>query len=83
MRELSGFFKDLRGTCLTKRLMALSLPGPDTLAAGIISKRWRNIERSSLDGSELNSYNHIKVSSVNTEGTETKADTHRNLFVTS
>lgn len=56
VRELSGFFKDLRGTCLTSRLMALSLPVPDTLDAGIISKRWRNIERNSLDGSALNSY---------------------------
>lgn len=61
MRELSGFFKDLRGTCLTRRLMALSLPGPDTLDAGIISKRWRNIERSSLDGSVSNSYSLLPL----------------------
>lgn len=78
VRELSGFFKDLRGTCLTSRLMALSLPGPDTLAAGIISKRWRNIERSSLDGSEIHTINY---NTANTESTEQKADTHRNLFV--
>lgn len=59
VRELSGFFKDLRGTCLIRRLMALSLPGPDTLDAGIISKRWRNIERSSLEGSVSNSYSQL------------------------
>lgn len=53
VRELSGFFKDLRGTCLTRRFIALSLPGPDTFDAGIISKRCRNIDRSSLDGSVL------------------------------
>lgn len=49
--ELSGFFKDLRGTCLIRRLIALSLPGPDTFEAEIICTRWCNIERSSLDGS--------------------------------
>ncbi len=41
--------------------MALSLPGPDTLDAGIISKRWRNIERSSLDGSVSNSYSQLPL----------------------
>lgn len=61
VRELSGFFKDLRGTCLTRRLMALSLPGPDTLAAGIIPKRCRNIERSSLEGSVSNSHNQLPL----------------------
>lgn len=35
--------------------MALSLPGPDTLDAGIISMMWRSIERSSLEGSVLQS----------------------------
>lgn len=59
VRELSGFFKDFRGTCLIRRLMALSLPGPDTSDAGIISKRWRSIERSSLEGSVLNSYSQL------------------------
>lgn len=55
VRELSGCFWDFRGTCLTKRLTAPSLPAPDTLVAGIISKRWRSIERSSLEGSVSNS----------------------------
>lgn len=41
--------------------MALSLPGPDTLDAGIISKRWRNIERSSLEGSVSKSYSHLPL----------------------
>lgn len=59
VRELSGFLKDFRGTCLIRRLMALSLPGPDTLDAGIISKRWRSIERSSLEGSVSNSYSQL------------------------
>lgn len=61
VRELSGFFKDLRGTCLTRRLIALSLPGPDTLDAGIISRRWRSIERSSLEGSVSNSYSQLLI----------------------
>ncbi len=39
VRELSGFFKDFRGTCLTSRLMALSRPAPDTLDAGSMSIR--------------------------------------------
>lgn len=56
--ELSGILNDLRGTCLTSRLMALSLPGPETLDAGIISRRWRNIERSSLDGSGICAKNY-------------------------
>lgn len=67
VRELFGFFRDLRGTCLIRRLMALSLPGPDTLAAGIISKRWRNIERSSLEGSASNSYSQLLVKAQNTK----------------
>lgn len=54
VRELSGFFNDLRGTCLTRRLMALSLPGPDTLGSGNISRRCRNIDRSSFEGSVSN-----------------------------
>lgn len=61
VRELSGFFKDLRGTCLTRRLIALSLPGPDTLDAGIISRRWRSIERSSLEGSVSNLYSQLLI----------------------
>lgn len=51
--------------------MALSLPGPDTLDAGIISKRWRSIERSSLEGSVLKSH------TITVEGAGQKADTHK------
>lgn len=53
VRELSGFFKDFRGTCLTRRLMALSRPAPDTLDAGSMSMRWRNMERNSREGSAI------------------------------
>lgn len=67
VRELSGFFKDLRGTCLTKRFIALSLPGADTSDAGSISKRCRNIERSSLDGSVLESHSELQLNEKNRE----------------
>lgn len=45
--------------------MALSLPDPDTVDAGIISKRWRNIDRNSLDGSALNSYSQSTLRAHN------------------
>lgn len=61
VRELSGFFKDLRGTCLIKRLMVLSLPAPDTFDAASISTRCRSIDRSSLEGSVLKSHRQISL----------------------
>lgn len=72
VRELSGFFKDLRGTCLTRRLMALSLPGPDTLDAGIIPNRCRSIERSSLEGSVSNSHNQLPLKAQDRQPIHTK-----------
>lgn len=65
VRELSGFFKDLRGTCLIRRFIALSLPGPDTFEAEIICRRWYNIERSSLDGSVFRQHSQCLLNTHN------------------
>lgn len=80
VRELSGFFKDLRGTCLTRRLMALSLPGPDTLHAGIISKSCRNIERSSLEGSVLNPNSQLLLQTITADANKNSCYTKGQLL---
>lgn len=67
VRELSGFFKDLRGTCLIKRLMVLSLPAPDTFGAASISTRCRSIDRSSLEGSVSKSRGQIRLVTLYTK----------------